>query len=105
MFHSKKWFFGGTEREIIQRDSDWCTDVSRVGAALLQCLGFPSRIVILVNPNKAWHSHQVVEVYVDGKYYVCDFLYGVITNQNHFYAVKDLLHHPELVKLSGSNSG
>ncbi|MCY3737030.1 MAG: hypothetical protein OXG13_11545 [Gemmatimonadaceae bacterium] len=26
--------FGGTEEEIIERGSDWCTDVARVGCAL-----------------------------------------------------------------------
>jgi len=44
--------FGGTELEIIKRGSDWCSDLSRVGAALLQCLGMPSRIAILVTNLK-----------------------------------------------------
>ena len=89
--------FGGTELEIIQRGSDWCTDISRVGAALLQCLGIPSRIAILVNPFKAYHGHQVVEAYLDGTYVMCDFLYGVIARLDQNYSVYDLLSKPKLV--------
>lgn len=89
--------FGGTELEIIKRGSDWCTDISRVGSALIQCLGMPSRIAILVNPFKAYHGHQVVEVYLDGTYMMCDFLYGVIARLNQNYSVYDLLSKPKLV--------
>jgi len=89
--------FGGTELEIIKRGSDWCTDISRVGSALIQCLGMPSRIAILVNPFKAYHGHQVVEVYLDGTYMMCDFLYGVIARLDQNYSVYDLLSKPKLV--------
>lgn len=90
--------FGGTELDIIKRGSDWCTDISRVGAALLQCLGMPSRIAILVNPFKAYHGHQVVEVYMDGMYMMCDFLYGVIARLDRNYSVYDLLINSNLVE-------
>ncbi|MDX9799653.1 MAG: transglutaminase-like domain-containing protein [Bacteroidales bacterium] len=90
--------FGGTELEIINRGSDWCSDLSRVGAALLQCLEIPSRIAILVNQFKAYHGHQVVEVYVDGTYMMCDFLYGVTGKLDRYYSVYDLLNNPSLVK-------
>ena len=89
--------FGGTELEIIKRGSDWCTDISRVGAALLQCLGMPSRIAILVNQFKAYHGHQVVEVYLEGAYMMCDFLYGVIARLDQNHSVYDLLSKPKLV--------
>lgn len=93
----EEMIFGGTELEIIKRGSDWCTDISRVGAALLQCLGMPSRIAILVTPFIAYHGHQVVEVYLDGTYMMCDFLYGVIARLDHNYSVYDLLNKPKLV--------
>ena len=83
--------FGGTEKEILLRGTDWCTDISRVGAALLQCLNIPSRIVIIVNKDVAYNGHQVVEAYVDGKYMMCDFLYGVVGKINTNYSVYDLL--------------
>jgi len=90
--------FGGTELEIIKRGSDWCSDLSRVGAALLQCLGMPSRIAILVNQFEAYHGHQVVEVYIDGTYMMCDFLYGVTGKLDRYYSVYELLNNPSLVK-------
>jgi hypothetical protein len=74
-----------------------CTDISRVGASLLQCLGMRSRIVILVNQFKAYHGHQVVEVFVNGAYMMCDFLYGVIAKLDQNYSVYDLLSKPKLV--------
>ena len=93
----KEMVFGGTELEIIKRGSDWCTDISRVGAALIQCLGMPSRIAILVNPFQAYHGHQVVEIYLEGTYMMCDFLYGVIARLDQNYSVYDLLSKPKLV--------
>lgn len=93
----EEMIFGGTELEIIKRGSDWCTDISRVGAALLQCLGMPSRIAILVNQFKAYHGHQVVEVYLEGAYMMCDFLYGVIARLDQNHSVYDLLSKPKLV--------
>lgn len=93
----EEMIFGGTELEIIQRGSDWCTDISRVGAAIIQCLDMPSRIAILVNPFQAYHGHQVVEVYLEGTYMMCDFLYGVIARLDQNYSVYDLLRKPKLV--------
>lgn len=45
--------FGGTEKEILDRGTDWCTDMARVGAVFLKCLGIPSRIVHLADTGKA----------------------------------------------------
>jgi hypothetical protein len=91
-------YFGGTEKEIIKRGTDWCADISRVGVALLQCLYIPSRILIIVNKDVAYNGHQVVEAYVNGKYMMCDFLYGVIGKVNTIYSVHDLLNKPGQVK-------
>ncbi len=90
--------FGGKEKEIIKRGTDWCADISRVGAALLQCLKIPSRVVVLVNKDVAYNGHQVVEAYIDGKYMMCDFLYGVVGKINTIYSVHDLLNKPTLIK-------
>lgn len=68
--------FGGTEKEILDRGTDWCADMARVGAVLLQCNGIPARIVHLANVNKAYNGHVVNEAFYEGKYGVCDFLYG-----------------------------
>ncbi len=90
--------FGGTEKEIIARGTDWCTDISRVGAALLQCLFIPSRIVVLVNGEKAYHGHQAVEAYLDNHYVFCDFLYGVMGQWTSMVAVADLLESDDVVR-------
>ena len=68
--------FGGTEKEIIERGTDWCADLARVGAVLLACNDISARIVHLVNPYKAYNGHVVVEAYYEGKYGICDFVYG-----------------------------
>ncbi len=68
--------FGGTEAEILARGTDWCADMARVGAVLLDCCGIPARIVDLVNVEKAYHGHVVTEAYYAGKWGVCDFLNG-----------------------------
>lgn len=72
----KDMFFGGTEQQILERGTDWCADMARVGAVLAQCCGIPCRIVHLVNLNKAYNGHVVCEAYYDGSYGVVDFLMG-----------------------------
>lgn len=94
----EEMYFGGTEKEIIERGSDWCTDISRVGVALLQCLSIPSRIAIVVNGLKAYHGHQVVEAYIDEQYIMCDFLYGVIGKSDKYYSVNEMLNKPDLIR-------
>lgn len=54
---------GGTEAEIIARGSDWCADVARVGCALYQVAGFPARMVYLIDTEKAYSGHVIIEVY------------------------------------------
>ena len=83
--------FGGTEKEIIERGTDWCTDISRVGCALLQCLNIPCRMVTLVNTKMAYNGHTVCEAIVEGKFIMCDFTYGVIGYLDKEYSVKSLL--------------
>ena len=70
--------FGGTEKEILERGTDWCADMARVGAALLMCCGIPSRLVYLVNPDRAYSGHVAAEAFYEGKYGVCDFIYGIV---------------------------
>lgn len=90
--------FGGTEKEIIERGTDWCSDISRVGCALLQCLNIPARIVFLVNKSKAYNGHTVVEAYIDHHYILCDFTYGVKGYLSKFYSIRDLLSNTKIVE-------
>ncbi|MDU4891329.1 MAG: hypothetical protein E6344_15555 [Clostridium sp.] len=70
--------FGGRERDIIERGTDWCADMARVGCVLLQCNNIPTRIVHIVDTEKAYHGHVVGEAFFEGGYGVCDFIFGVI---------------------------
>lgn len=70
--------FGGTEKEIIERGTDWCADMARVGCVLLQCNDIPTRIVHTVNIEKAYNGHVVCEAFFENGYGVCDFIYGVL---------------------------
>ncbi len=69
--------FGGKEKDIIDRGTDWCADMARVGCILLQCNNIPARIVHLANITKAYNGHVVCEAFLDGGYAMCDFIYGV----------------------------
>lgn len=70
--------FGGTEEEIIERGSDWCTDVARVGCALYQVAGIPSRLVHLFNLDAAYSGHVIVEVHRSGTWGAVDTNSGVV---------------------------
>ena len=70
--------FGGKEKDIIARGTDWCADMARVGCVLLQCNNIPARIVHIVNKEKAYHGHVICEAFFNGNYGICDFIYGVI---------------------------
>ena len=72
----EKMKFGGTEKEILERGTDWCADMARVGVVLLGCCGIPARMAYLVNSKKAYNGHVVTEAFYEDKYGVCDFLYG-----------------------------
>ena len=94
----ERMLFGGTEREIIERKTDWCTDISRVGVTLLQCAGTPARMVYLANRKKAYHGHAAAEAYYCGKYGVIDFLNGFCFYEDEPLDVFTLLHAPEAVE-------
>lgn len=90
--------FGGTEKEIIDRGTDWCTDIARVGCALLQCLNIPCRMVTLVNTKQAYNGHTVCEAIVDKQFIMCDFTYGVLGYLDESYSVKSLISHHHVVE-------
>lgn len=70
--------FGGREKDIIKRGTDWCADMARVGCVLLQCNNIPARIVHIVDKEKAYNGHVVCEAYFENGYGVCDFIFGVV---------------------------
>ena len=70
--------FGGTEEQIIERGSDWCADVARVGCALYQVAGYPCRMVYLFDLQAAYSGHVIVEVHRSGKWGAVDSRSGVV---------------------------
>ena len=70
--------FGGSEEEIIQRGSGFCTDIARVGCALCQVAGFSSRMVFLADTVQAYSGHVLIEVHRDGIWGTVDTSTNVI---------------------------
>ncbi len=68
--------FGGTEKEILQRGTDWCTDMARVCCVIVQCCDIPCRMIHLADKNCAYHGHVVCEAYYENHYGVIDPIYG-----------------------------
>jgi transglutaminase-like putative cysteine protease len=91
---------GGTEEEIIARGSDWCSDVARVGCALCQVAGFPARIVDLVDTEKAYSGHVIIEVYRDKTWGAVDLLTGVIYRhpEGNPASTWELMNNPHLAE-------
>ncbi|MDO4712066.1 MAG: hypothetical protein Q4A75_08820 [Peptostreptococcaceae bacterium] len=90
--------FGGTEKEILERGTDWCADMSRLGAVILQSLGIPCRILHIADKNRAYYAHVVNEAYYDGKYGVIDFIFGYQFYDNKPISAKDILNDSSLLK-------
>lgn len=91
---------GGTEEEIIERGSDWCADVARVGCAFFQIIGFPARMVYLVDTEKAYSGHVINEVYRAKAWGAVDPLTNVIYRhpEGEPASAWDLTNNPSLVK-------
>jgi hypothetical protein len=91
---------GGTEEEIIARGSDWCSEIARVGCALCQVAGFPARIVYLVNTEKAYSGHVIIEVYRVKVWGAVDPLTNVIYHHSGGKPAStwDLMNNPRLIE-------
>lgn len=98
-----KMLFGGTEEEIVERGSDWCTDVARVACVLSQIAGFPARIVYLFNLEQAYSGHVIIEVYYHGKWGAVDSSTGVVYKHDDGTpaSVWELMNNRELVANHG----
>ena len=71
-YETEDMIFGGTEEEIIERGTYWCTDIARVACVMLQIAGLPSRIVITADTRFAYSGHVVTEVCYNSEWGVCD---------------------------------
>ena len=72
------FLLGGHEEAIVERGTDWCTDLSRVGCVLCQVAGLPARLVCLFNTSAAYSGHVIVEVLRQGRWGCVDVVNGVV---------------------------
>jgi hypothetical protein len=100
-----KMRIGGTEEEIIERGSDWCTDVARVACVLCQVDGFPCRIVNLFDLHRAYSGHVIVEAHRAGRWGALDSSTGIAYRAADASpaSVWDLMNNPGLVEEHGKN--
>ena len=70
--------FGGTEEQIVERGSDWCTDVARVACAMCQIADVPARLVSLFNLSQAYSGHQIIETLIEGVWGAADPLNRIV---------------------------
>lgn len=91
---------GGLEEEIIERGADWCTDLARVGCVLCQVAGLPTRTVTLINTEKAYSGHVILEVHRTGVWGAVDPTTNVIYRHDNDYPATtwELMNDPKLVK-------
>jgi hypothetical protein len=90
---------GGTEEFIIEHGSDWCTDVSRVGCALFQVAGIPTRLVYLINMGRAYSGHVIVEVFREKGWGAVDTSAAVVYYdvEKNPVSVWSLMNTPDLI--------
>ncbi len=92
----EEMLFGGSEKQIIERGTDWCADMARVCCVILKCLNIPCRILHIADTDKAYNGHVVCEAFYENEYGVIDPIYGFA-----FYKYKPiggyylLKHHDE----------
>jgi hypothetical protein len=99
--------FGGREEQIIQRGSDWCTDVSRVACALLQTGGIPARIVFQANADRPYSGHVIVEAFRNGSWGAVDPTCNVVYRHpdGRPASVWELMNAPDLLQSHYRNAG
>lgn len=90
---------GGTEEQIIDRGSDWCTDVARVGCVLCQIAGFPSRLVNLFDTSQAYSGHVIIETYRNGRWGAIDTATWVVYRHEDGRPAStwELMNEPDLI--------
>lgn len=90
---------GGTEEEIIERGSDWCTDIARVGCVLCQVAGFPARLIMLADTSRAYSGHAIIEVWIGGVWGAVDTSTAVVYRHSNGKPAStwELMNRPELI--------
>ena len=74
--------------------------MARLAAVILDCLGMTSRFVFVANPDKAYHSHVLIEVFYNDSWGVVDPLYGYVFYDYSPISAKDIYHSSVLQELN-----
>lgn len=92
--------FGGMEEEIINRGTDFCVYLTRVGCVMCQVAGFPARLVNLFNTDQAYGGHAVIEGYRGGIWGAVDTSTGVVYRHSDGRPATtwELMHQPALIE-------
>ena len=101
-----KLVFGGTEEKILERKTDWCTDLARVGCVMLHVAGVPARLVNLFNTCAAYSGHQIVEAYVDGGWACVDPVHGhvFLRSDGSPASAYDMMHDRSIARRTINNT-
>lgn len=99
--------FGGTEEEIIQRGSDWCTDVARVACVLCQIAGVPARLAMLFDTDEAYSGHVIIEAFREGAWGAVDASSAIVYRHadGRPATTWDLMTNPGLFELARRPDG
>ena len=62
------------KKEILDRGTNWCFDITRFGAAILDCLEMTSRFFV-PNPDEAYRDYVLIEFFIM-TFGVVDPIYG-----------------------------
>jgi len=91
---------GGIEEDIIERGSEWCTELARVGCVLCQLAGFPARLVMLANTARAYSGHVIIEVYRAAAWGAVDTTTNVVYRypRGKPPSTWDLMKNPQLIR-------
>lgn len=89
-------YFGGTEKDILIRETNWCFDLARLSAVILDCIGLTTRFVFIANPIKAYQGHVLLEVYYNNSWGVIDPLYGFVFYDTKPISAKEILNSSQL---------
>lgn len=92
--------FGGTEEEIIDRGSDWCTDIARVACILCQVAGVAARLASVYDLDHAYSSRTIIEAHRSGAWGAVDPLAAVVYRHpgGRPASVRDLLADPRILE-------
>ena len=84
------------KKEILDRGTNWCFDITRFGAAILDCLEKTSRFFV-PNPDEAYRDYVLIEFFIM-TFGVVDPIYGYYFYDNALISAK-VIYHSSILQL------